>query len=98
MTVKTVTVTKNVSWLGLLGVIFVVAKIFEIGPVAEWSWWLVLLPFYIGFAILLAIIGGGALVVGVAYLIAAAMDAYTRRKRRLAYEKEQVWRALNRKN
>ena len=98
MTVRTVTVTKNVSWLGLLGVIFVVAKIFEIGPVAEWSWWLVLMPFYIGFAIMLAIVGGGALIVGIMFVIAAAVDAYTRRKRRIAREKEQVWRALNKRN
>ena len=98
MTVRTVTVTKNVSWLGLLGVIFVVAKIFEIGPVAEWSWWLVLMPFYIGFAIMLAIVGGGALIVGIMFVIAAAVDAYTRRKRRIAREKEQVWRALNKRD
>ena len=98
MTVRTVTVTKNVSWLGLLGVIFVIAKVFEIGPVAEWSWWLVLMPFYIGFAIVLVIFGGGALLVGGAYVIASAIDAYNRRKRRIAREKEQVWRALNKRN
>ena len=98
MTVRTVTVTKNVSWLGLLGVIFVVAKIFEIGPVAEWSWWLVLMPFYIGFAIMLAIVGGGALIVGIMFVIASAIDAYNRRKRRIAREKEQVWRALNKRD
>ena len=92
MTVRTVTVNKNASWLGLLGVIFVIAKVFEIGPVAEWSWWLVLMPFYIGFAIVLVIFGGGA------YVIASAIDAYNRRKRRIAREKEQVWRALNKRN
>ena len=98
MTVRTVTVTKNVSWLGLLGVIFVVAKIFEIGPVAEWSWWLVLMPFYIGFAVMIAIVGGGALIVGIMFVIAAAVDTYARRKRRIAREKEQVWRALNKRD
>ena len=45
--------TVSFSWVGLLGVIFVMCKVFEYGPIAEWSWWLVLLPFYIGIAILI---------------------------------------------
>ncbi|ASD50442.1 hypothetical protein FDI24_gp160 [Acidovorax phage ACP17] len=36
------------SIIGLLGVLFVALKL--IG-VITWSWWLVLLPFYLGFAI-----------------------------------------------
>lgn len=39
--------------MGVLGIIFVLAKIFGVGPIADWSWWLVLLPFYLGLAILL---------------------------------------------
>lgn len=35
MTTKTVTVTKNTSWLGLLGIIFVLAKIFSVAPIAD---------------------------------------------------------------
>ena len=47
--------------MAVLGIIFVLAKIFEVGPIADWSWWLVLLPFYLGFAILV-IAGGLALI------------------------------------
>lgn len=35
------------SILGVLGIVFVVLKLAEVGVVANWSWWLVLLPFYI---------------------------------------------------
>ena len=28
-----------------IGVLFLMLKWFEVGPVATWSWWLVLLPF-----------------------------------------------------
>ena len=29
----------------IVGVLFIVMKVAEFGPVAEWSWWLVLSPF-----------------------------------------------------
>ncbi len=29
----------------IVGVLFIVMKVAEFGPVAEWSWWLVLAPF-----------------------------------------------------
>ena len=45
----------------VLGIIFVLAKIFEVGPIADWSWWLVLLPFYLGLVIL--VIAGSLAVV-----------------------------------
>ena len=51
-----VNVNYNPGWLGLLGIIFVLCKIFAIDPVAAWSWWLVLLPFYFGLAIVLGTI------------------------------------------
>lgn len=91
---KEVSVNHNPGWLGLLGVIFVIAKVFEIGPVAAWSWWLVLLPFYVGLAVivgvmLFAAIGAGGLLGG-AHLV----DMYQRRKRRIAREKDEVWRRL----
>ena len=28
-----------------IGVLFLMLKWFEVGPVANWSWWIVLLPF-----------------------------------------------------
>lgn len=57
-----------------------------------------MLPFYIGLLIVLAVAGGGMIMVGLAYAVAHTIDAYNRRKRRIAREKEQVWRALNRKD
>ncbi len=32
-------------WFLLLGLLGVALKYFEFGPVAEWSWWIVLSPF-----------------------------------------------------
>lgn len=75
-------VTYNIGgWFGLLGIIFVLAKIFAIGPVADWSWWLVLLPFYLGFAILLTIFGGAAIIAGLVFAVAVLIDWYEQRKR-----------------
>ena len=82
----------NVGWLGLLGVVLVVLKLNPGGllnsPVQDWSWWLVLLPFYVGLIILLAI-GVVALVIwgGVNVL-----DKRETRKRRKAIAKRQQQR------
>lgn len=56
--------------LGILGTVFVLAKVFEIGPIAEWSWWWVLAPFWAGLAIFLA--AGALLLVGA--FIAVLLD------------------------
>lgn len=42
----------QIGILGVLGIVFVVLKLTE---VISWSWWLVTLPFWGGFAIALAI-------------------------------------------
>jgi hypothetical protein len=94
MSDRKVSVNYNPGWLGLLGVIFVVAKIWSIGPVADWSWWLVLLPFYIGLAIVLAIAGAALLGAGGVFGVAALIDKYQDRKRRIAREKAEVWKKL----
>ena len=94
---KKVSVNANPGWLGLLGVIFVVAKVFEIGPIAAWSWWLVLLPFYFWLAVFLGIVGGGAAFTGLVFAGAWVLDELTRRKRRKQAEKARVWNLLNRK-
>jgi small Trp-rich protein len=94
MTDKKVSVNANPGWFGLLGVIFVVAKVFEIGPVAAWSWWLVLLPFYFGIALVLGILAFGAVSAGAVLGVAHLMDMYQRRQRRIAREKAEVWRQL----
>ena len=52
----------GMSLLGVLGVVFIVLKLTH---VINWSWWLVLLPFY-GGLVLIAVIGLPILVV---YLI-----------------------------
>lgn len=37
-------------WFLLLGLLGVALKYFEFGPVAEWSWWIVLSPFALAVA------------------------------------------------
>lgn len=53
--------------LGALGVLFVALKLLEVGAVAAWSWWLVLLPFWgpaAFFALIAMGFGAFALVMG----------------------------------
>lgn len=71
-----VTVVNKTSWLGLLGIIFVLCKIFEYGPIAAWSWWWVLCPFWIGLAIFLGLIA----LSGVAVLITLAVAWFADRR------------------
>lgn len=37
-------------WFLMLGVLGVILKYFEIGPVGQWSWWIVLIPFPLAMA------------------------------------------------
>ena len=37
-------------WFLMLGVLGVLLKYFEVGPVAQWSWWIVLIPFALALA------------------------------------------------
>lgn len=92
------TISYNPKWLGLLGVIFVVAKVFGIAPVADWSWWLVLLPFYLGLAIVVGVFLFGGALFAAGYGLLKLLDKYQDRKRRIAREKAQVWRALENKD
>lgn len=50
---RKVIVQNNINILGLLGVIFVTLKLLKI---IDWSWWLVTLPFWGGFALIFIII------------------------------------------
>lgn len=73
--------TGGVSFVTLLGVIFVCAKVFGVEPVAHWSWLWVLCPFWIGIAIVavvLIVFGAGA---GLLLAGAALIDKYNTRKR-----------------
>jgi hypothetical protein len=58
--VSTQVTYNGVGGLTILGVIFVLAKLFGL---ITWSWWLVLLPFYLGMAIIVAVV---VIMIGVA--------------------------------
>jgi len=81
----TVNVNVTPNWLMLLGVIFILLKVVGVTAVATWSWWLVLLPFYIGLAIfagfMLLIAGGAAIVIGGAFLLDGITNLWRRIKR-----------------
>jgi cell division protein FtsX len=73
---STTTSSGGVGVFGLLGVAFVVLKL---TGYIDWSWWLVLLPFYVGLLILLVILLIGGVVFGIATL--ADRRAAKKRKR-----------------
>lgn len=88
----------------LLGFVFVVAKLMAIGGVETWSWWLVLLPFYFGWAVFGVLIFGGAAItaltaaaLGVVYGVCVLIEKYQYRKRRIINEKAKFWSALSKK-
>jgi small Trp-rich protein len=63
------TATKSFPILGILGLIFVTLKLAEIGTVATWSWWWVLSPFWVPFAIVGAFYGFALLMFCVTLLL-----------------------------
>lgn len=86
-TASTVVVNRGIGPLGILGVIFVLLKLFEVTAVATWSWWLVLLPFWLPYAIVLGIWGiilavllVGAIGVGIFLGAAWLWDSWKYRK------------------
>jgi uncharacterized integral membrane protein len=76
---NSVTVSSNPNWLTLLGVILVLLKLFSVHPIDDLSWWYVLMPFYIGIAILGGIVVGGALLAGVVVCVAHCADLIGRK-------------------
>ncbi len=46
----------GIGFVGVLTIIFVLCKVFAIGPIAGWSWWWVFSPIWITFLIALLII------------------------------------------
>lgn len=46
----------GIGILGMLGVVFVLAKVFGVQPIAAWSWVWVLAPFWGPFAFMLALL------------------------------------------
>lgn len=55
-TKKTVKVSVGYPIFGILGLIFITLKLGGWGVVATWSWWWVLAPFWIPFAITFALL------------------------------------------
>lgn len=65
--------------LALLGIILVLLKIFAVNQfMIDLSWWWVLLPFYAGLAIWLAILAIGAVAAGAGLTIALIIDNWKR--------------------
>ena len=73
---KTVYVQNGVGVFGLLGILFVGFKLCD---VIDWSWWLVTLPFWAGFALSLAIIIG-YLVGGIVIAVIGALVEWIQEK------------------
>lgn len=65
---NTQTTTISFGWTSLLGVIFIIAKVFGINPVAHWSWLWVLSPFWIPLALLVGFLGVIGIIALIAYL------------------------------
>ena len=63
--------------LGTTGVILVILKL---AGVIDWSWWLVLMPFYFGIGVLLVAAAGVLVLAGIAALAAAIASAWRRVK------------------
>jgi hypothetical protein len=57
MSDKSPAVAVNASFpvFSILLLVFVLCKVFEYGPIAQWSWFWVLSPFWIPFAIALSV-------------------------------------------
>lgn len=77
---KNVNVNLGGSWLGLLGIIFVVLKLVGVAPIGDWSWWLVLLPFYVGLAIVFGAVALVGVVAAFMYLLGAFLDMFDKNK------------------
>lgn len=69
------------SFLGLLGLLFIGLKL---GGAIDWSWWLVLLPLYGGFLIVLAIL----LIVALGMGGSAFFNGWKRGKREARAERD----------
>lgn len=63
--------------MGAMGVLLIILKL---AAVIDWSWWIVLLPFYFAFGVWLAIIAGtvfvAAVVAGFAFGVKWIVDHY----------------------
>tara|TARA_R110000744_G_C19371770_1_gene563215 strand:- start:63303 stop:63536 length:234 start_codon:yes stop_codon:yes gene_type:complete len=71
-----VKVVKSFPILGILGLIFVTLKLAEIGAVATWSWWWVLLPFYGPLALVLSLALGSMVVFCIGWLVLEVLKLF----------------------
>lgn len=55
----------GISFFGLLAIVFITLKLAQIGPVATWSWWWVLSPIWIPFALSILILLVMVAIVGI---------------------------------
>ena len=55
----------GISFFGLLAIVFITLKLTQIGPVATWSWWWVLSPIWIPFALSILILLVMVAIVGI---------------------------------
>lgn len=67
----------GIGALGLLGCIFVVAKLLGL---ITWSWWLVLLTFYIGLVVVLGLLFVGVALAGIAFGFVCLLEYFANRK------------------
>lgn len=65
---QTIVIQDGITTLGALGIVFVVAKLFGW---LDWSWWGVLIPFYIGPLMMFVIVAGFLFVCAVIVIFAA---------------------------
>lgn len=59
----------RVGLLGLIGLVLLFLKLAEVGVVASWSWWWVLLPFWIGPALLIAVVTLSLVLAVIGYIL-----------------------------
>lgn len=97
---EVVSVVNNVNnhsfpLFGLLGVVFVLCKIFGVPPIVAWSWWLVILPFFIPLIFIIAFVLVLLIGAGVVLGIAALLDVYSnwRSAKRRAKEHKRIQEA-----
>ena len=64
-------VTVSLPIFGVIGLILVILKLGGVAPVAEWSWWLVTLPFWFGIALFVVVLAVMAIIALFAFILAA---------------------------
>lgn len=64
-----VVVRRGMGPMAWLFIIFVLCKIFSIGPIAGWSWWLVFLPLYGPFLLVLSLWLAMLVLFGIVFLL-----------------------------